>query len=145
MALFGEDSTASLHGSTLFGSDSADTHNHAVDPWSAPGHTSLSADQSRVSRLLNDVLVPEIYSAAFANASPVAGEVDVQALRDVLHQADLSEQQANNIIAIVSQGRGTLTSVDRGTWNVALALAGFAQRGSDELNLDLVDFARNCT
>lgn len=145
MALFGEDS-GTLHGSTLFGHDSTDKDHHPVDPWSAPSQAlaSDSTSATRVSRLLIDVLVPEIYSAAFHNANPIAGEVDATALTQTLKSADLSDAQVDNIIAIVSQGRGTLSSVDRGTWNVAMALAGFAQRGSEELNLDLVDFAQNC-
>lgn len=144
MALFGEESTSSLHGSTLFGSD----RDHPVeDPWSNPSHhpAGLAGDKkSNVSQLLSDVIVPESYSASFNEASPVAGSVSVDALRDVLGRAELSAQIADKIVAIISQGNEPLEAVDRGSWNVALALAGFSQRGSDELNLDLVDFSRNC-
>lgn len=139
MALFGED-TGSLHGSTLFGTDPDERNTH--DPWSTPAQGMSAA--TKVSRLLSDSLVPEVYSIAFQNANPTAGEVDASALTNVLKSAELSDPQIDNIFAIISQGAAKPTKLDRGTWNVAFALAGFAQRGSEDLNLDLVDFARDC-
>lgn len=141
MALFGDD-TGSLHGSTLFGRDSSDK-DHPVDPWSMPSQ-GTSTDGGKVSRLLNDAIIPDIYTATFNNATPVAGFVSSDALSGVLASAELSDSQTENILSIISQGQDRITSIDRGTWNVAMALAGFAQRGSEELNLDLVDFARTC-
>lgn len=142
MALFGDD-TGSLHGSTLFGPNDSSDKDHPVDPWGTTSHT-IATDSAKVSKLLVDADIPDIYTTAFNNANPVAGVVDSDALSGVLKTAELSESQIENILSIISQGQSRLTSIDRGTWNVALALAGFAQRGSEELNLDLVDFARSC-
>ena len=90
-------------------------------------------------RMLTNTIVPEIYSKSFELAGPIDGVVDASELVKVLEAAKLSTAQIDNVVATIHSP----ATIDRGTWNVAMALAGFAQRGTKDLNLHMVDFSKN--
>ena len=134
MSIFSDDTDPALHASTLFGP--MDAPNKPHDPWSA---LATSSEGTSVSRMLTNTIVPEIYSKSFELAGPIDGVVDASELVKVLEAAKLSTAQIDNVVATIHSP----ATIDRGTWNVAMALAGFAQRGTKDLNLHMVDFSKN--
>lgn len=161
-SLFGDDS--SIHGSTLFGQNSVVAED--PDPWASasPGAITPVAASS-VSTLLRGANVPEVYTFAFDDAvnNVLSNDSDaskdlapVAALNNIFVQLNLLQTVRNKIYSIIrvtpydsnrveESNTATASKIDRGTWNVALALAAFAQKGSTEetLSLALVDFSRN--
>lgn len=134
MSIFSDDTDPALHASTLFGP--MDAPNKPHDPWSA---LATSSEGTSVSRMLINTIVPEIYSKSFELAGPIDGVVDASELVKLLEAAKLSTAQIDNVVATIHSP----ATIDRGTWNVAMALAGFAQRGTKDLNLHMVDFSKN--
>lgn len=134
MSIFSDDTDPALHGSMLFGSTDAADKPH--DPWSA---LAASSNGTSVSKMLANTIVPEIYSKSFELAGPIDGVVDISELVKILETAKLSSAQIDSVVSTIQNP----TSIDRGTWNVAMALAGFVQRGTKDLNLHMVDFSKN--
>ncbi|KAF5101813.1 hypothetical protein D0Z00_000675 [Geotrichum galactomycetum] len=134
MSIFSDDTDPALHGSTLFGP--MDGANKPHDPWSA---LATSSDGTSVSRMLINTIVPEIYSKSFELASPIDGVVDASELVKILEAAKLTSAQIDSVVTTIQSP----ATIDRGTWNVAMALAGFVQRGTKDLNLHMVDFSKN--
>lgn len=170
-SVFGDDS--SLHGSALFGSDSlaGSTVLPEDDPWaSSNAPTTNNTTFSSVSSLLQGAPIPDIYTVAFDDAlnteddatrpgsgaisstslNPDSITVSAAALERLLVQLNISQDHKSQIYSLIRippydplMSSELSPRLDRGTWNVALALAGFAQRGSSNLSLGLVDFSRN--
>lgn len=164
-SLFGENS--SLHGSSLFGSDSNAQNSVVPDPWAnaAPSTASsthgINTASSSASTLLNGENVPEIYAITFddavakeqeTNPSASGHTVSVSALNDLFTQVSLPQSTRTKICSLINVppydpnlAPEASHAIDRGTWYVAIALAGFSQKGSSDetLSLSLVDFSRN--
>lgn len=160
-SLFGDDS--SLHGSTLFGSEpiSRGSADVVPDPWSGTSSTPFVQTVSSVSTLLSGANIPEIYGIAFddaisqqvaSNPSASRDSVSVSALNTFFTQISLPQGVRTKIYSLINVppydpnlAPESSPKINRGTWNVAVALAAFAQKGSseDNLSLSLVDFSRN--
>lgn len=166
-SLFGDDS--SLHGSTIFGTDSLSQSRVVAeeesDPWAAATPVS-SAPTSSVSSLLSGASIPDIYSIVFDDSITLAlkkdpsspkDSVSVSALDALFTQLSLSQGTKTKIYSLIgvtphdprlapeAVSSTSVSRIDRGTWNVAVALAAFSQKGSTDQNLSLtlVDFSRN--
>lgn len=97
------------------------------DPWSTVDTSSAFSN------------VPEIYASTFQDANPINGFVHLSELTKILEEASLSQVQTDKILSLV----GDKEELDKNDWYTALALASFTQRGSSDLHLDMVEFAKN--
>ncbi|CAG8573959.1 3740_t:CDS:10 [Dentiscutata erythropus] len=76
-----------------------------------------------------DVLLPDVYNSAFAQASPVAGTVPISALTKILSISGLPHATIEKIINLAAAANSV--RVNRGEFNVALALVALAQKNMD--------------
>ncbi|CAG8446003.1 9293_t:CDS:10 [Scutellospora calospora] len=93
-----------------------------INPWEPP-------QLNDISTILADVLLPEVYNSAFAQASPVAGTVPISALSKILGISGLPHATIERIINLAAAANST--RVNRGEFNVALALVALAQKNMD--------------
>lgn len=141
-ALFDDEPAHARTGSGgLFADDLEDN-----SPWSFPTPKKASARGNLVRNLLAADEVPESYVDAFdalvAGGDGVAGGVSVGAVRRVLQSAGLDEGAKGRVLEVTGlSGRAEGDVVERGEFNVLLALIGLAQEGED-VTLDGVDDRR---
>ncbi|CAJ0918926.1 16344_t:CDS:10 [Entrophospora sp. SA101] len=89
------------------------------NPWDPPS----SINGIDVSNILSNVSLPEIYATAFALTSTNGGSVSVSALNKVLSISGLPHATVEKVIYS--------TRLNRGEFNVALALVALAQKNMD--------------
>ncbi|KAF0544214.1 sorting nexin [Gigaspora margarita] len=92
-----------------------------INPWDPP--------QIDIPAILADVLLPDVYNSAFAQAAPVAGTVPISALNKILSISGLPHATIEKIINLAAAANST--RVNRGEFNVALALVALAQKNMD--------------
>ncbi|CAG8550205.1 20560_t:CDS:2, partial [Gigaspora rosea] len=92
-----------------------------INPWDPP--------QIDISTILAEVLLPDVYNSAFAQAAPVAGTVPISALNKILSISGLPHATIEKIINLAAAANST--RVNRGEFNVALALVALAQKNMD--------------
>ncbi|CAJ0755591.1 24287_t:CDS:10 [Entrophospora sp. SA101] len=110
------------------------------NPWDLPSINGID-----VSNILSDVYLPDVYATTFALTSPSGGSVSISALNKIL---SISAVPVNS------------TCINRGEFNVALALVALAQKNMDVsidnlverkhdlpepilTNIESIDFNRN--
>ncbi|CAG8451678.1 14646_t:CDS:10 [Acaulospora colombiana] len=105
--------------SLSFMTDSLDMNlNIGGNPWDPP-----SASGVDVANILSDVSLPEIYTTAFTLASPVVGRVSISALNKILSVSGLPHATIEKILNLAAPASSNSTRVNRGEFNVALALS----------------------
>ncbi|RIA94928.1 hypothetical protein C1645_758680 [Glomus cerebriforme] len=93
------------------------------NPWDLPvGGTDISS-------ILSEVPLPEIYLSAFSIASPNAGTVSITALNKILSISGLPHATIEKILNLAAPTNSS--RVNRGEFNVALALVALAQKHMD--------------
>ncbi|CAG8461226.1 8995_t:CDS:10 [Diversispora eburnea] len=110
------------------------------NPWDPP-----SANGIDVSNILSDVSLPEVYSSAFTLAQH-GGRVSISALNKILGVSGLPHATMEKILNLTTSANST--RINRGEFNVALALVALAQKNMDLpepifTNLESVNFNRN--
>ncbi|ANB14969.1 Mvp1p [Sugiyamaella lignohabitans] len=133
MSLFGDDND-------LFGRASGPGGGNDDDLWSLPQPKGSSKD--RISSLLAGVSVPQSYDELYNRVRSSDGRVGIAGLEDVIGESAISVGTGELIVNLVTKGKSN-QSLDRDSWNVAMALVGLAQAGEDDLGLDAVDFSRD--
>lgn len=144
-SLFDDNAASKMGGSSMFGDDD-DSNTPASgtaaaddsSPWGFTPKKSAGRG-SLVKSLLADADVPEAYIDRF-DAMQAAGNVSGSEARRLLEQSGISGSAQQTVWEIVS-GKGELSRLGRGEFNVLLALVGLAQEG-EELGLDAVDERR---
>lgn len=149
-SLFGDD--ISHHSADLFGSGTITSQDHN-DPWSS-NSTGLPFS---VPTLLQGAPIPDIYNSSFNDllkenspngSEQLKDEVPVFALEKFFDRLEFPIPVRKKIYSLINIEVNPIASnalIDRGTCNVAFALAAFVQKGTseDNLSLNLVDFSRN--
>ncbi|CAG8548956.1 20896_t:CDS:10 [Cetraspora pellucida] len=92
-----------------------------INPWDPP--------QPETSTILADVLLPEVYNNAFMQAAPVGGSISISALNKILCISGLPHATIEKIINLAAAANST--RVNRGEFNIALALTALAQKNMD--------------
>ncbi|CAG8484212.1 3753_t:CDS:10 [Funneliformis mosseae] len=93
------------------------------NPWDPPG------GGTDISSILSDVALPEIYVSAFTIASSNDGRVSISALNKILNISGLPHASIEKILNCAVPTNNT--RVNRGEFNVALALVALAQKNMD--------------
>ncbi|CAI2169784.1 19346_t:CDS:10 [Funneliformis geosporum] len=93
------------------------------NPWDPPG------GGNDISNILSDVVLPEIYVSAFTTASSNGGRVSISALNKILSISGLPHATIEKILNCAVPTNNT--RVNRGEFNVALALVALAQKNMD--------------
>ncbi|CAG8594286.1 6103_t:CDS:10 [Acaulospora morrowiae] len=119
--------TSDVRQSLSFMTDSLNMNlNIGGNPWDPP--LTMGVD---IANILSDVPLPEIYSTAFALASPIVGRVSVSALNKILSVSGLPHAMIEKILNLAAPANNDSTRVNRGEFNVALALVALAQKNMD--------------
>ncbi|GBB85441.1 hypothetical protein RclHR1_11990001 [Rhizophagus clarus] len=105
--------------------------NSISNPWDPP---IVGPD---ISNILSDVALPEIYMSAFALASPNAGTVSIPALNKILSISGVPHATIEKILNLAAPTNSS--RVNRGEFNVALALVALAQKNMDVSIENLID------
>lgn len=141
-SLFGDEPASSNRDSTasLFADNNTDD-----SPWSLPTPKKNNR-QNFVKNLLPAAAVPDSYIDAYDSILS-AGEghgsgVSLAAARKLLQSSKLGASEQDRILNIVlPAGQSSTSSLERGEFNVLLALVGLAQEDED-ISLDSVDDRR---
>lgn len=151
---FGASASASAHSKSLFGDeptasnrDSASSlfaENANDSPWSMPT-PKKSARQNIVKTLLPATQVPDSYVDAYdllTSGESRGSGVSLTAVRKILESSRLGASDQERILnLLLPTGRDSASSLERGEFNVLLALIGLGQEG-EEVTLDSVDERR---
>jgi sorting nexin-8 len=143
-SLFDDDNTQKTERpstSSMFAdsSSSAADNNDANSPWGFTPKKSAGRGNP-VKTLLANADVPDLYIDTFDAAAQGNSRVDAQHCRQLLRESRVNPSDQSQIWKIVAGG-ADVAALDRGEFNVLLALIGLAQEG-EELGLDAVDDRR---